>query len=126
DALLPVLRRLGGPLVRHFRGLVAPGVSQDPAAQPQRLGVGLEGERPVKGEQGAVWVAQSVRRVAQLVPHEPEAGIKLDRLLQRRRRALRGRDTGREPSHARSARPGTTRMTRSSAWREYSPLAVNG
>src|SRR5438552_8669927 len=51
-ALLRLLGRLGGPLVRHFGGLVASGVSENPPAQAQRLGVGLQGERPVEREIG--------------------------------------------------------------------------
>src|SRR5439155_23270030 len=91
-ALLRVLGRLGGPLVRHFGGLVASGVSENPPAQPQCLGVRLQGKRSVEREQGAASVTEPERGIPQLVPHEREVRIELDRLLQRGERVAIARE----------------------------------
>src|SRR5256886_17690137 len=77
-----MLCRLGRALVGHLRRLVASGVAQDAAAQPQRLRVRLERKGPVEGQQRAVAVAQAERRVPELMPGERQVRIRLDRLLE--------------------------------------------
>ena len=81
-----MLRRLRRPFERHLRGLVASGLSQDPTAQLQRLGMRLQREGAVQREQGAVGIAKSIAGVAELVPGERQVGIALQCLLQRAQR----------------------------------------
>jgi hypothetical protein len=70
-----VLRRLRRAFEGDFGCLIAAGFAEDLAAQLQRVGMRLERERAVEREQRPIAIAQLVRGVAQLMPHEPKVGI---------------------------------------------------
>src|SRR5207247_10543326 len=65
---------------------VAPRVAEDAAAQAQRLGVWLERERAVQGEEGAIAVPELPGGDPERVPHERQVRIGIGRAPQRRQR----------------------------------------
>ena len=81
-ALLGVLRRLGRAFVGDLGGLIATGVPQDAPPQSERLGVRLEPEGTIEGEERAIPIAEAERRVPELVPDQGEIGVGVDRLLE--------------------------------------------